>query len=156
MATTNIKRSGWLGEELNDKPCTYRIPKDPEGDPRDTKRCDKPSVYKAVGGFEYCQEHAPEVAENDEIYIYLPSGDEEEEGQTQLEQIFENTNWEYKEIHTVPRQFNEVWREADADEARETLAELAGETNEVTRSLFLFEDSLGQALAYDEEELEED
>lgn len=64
-----IKRSGWLGEELNDKPCTYGIPKDPAGDPRDTKQCGKPSVYKAVGGFEFCQEHAPEVAENDEVYL---------------------------------------------------------------------------------------
>jgi hypothetical protein len=64
-----IERSGWLGDELNDKPCTYGIPKDTEGDPRDTKACGKPSVYKAVGGSEYCAEHAPEVAANDEIYL---------------------------------------------------------------------------------------
>lgn len=80
--TTQLPRSGWLGKELNDKPCTYGIPKDPEGDPRDTKQCGKPSVYKAVGGFEYCQEHAPEVAENDEIYLPRESKGEKPNDQT--------------------------------------------------------------------------
>lgn len=67
--TARLPRNGWLGKELNDKPCAYGIPKDLEGDPLDTKQCGQPSVYKAVGGFEYCAEHAPEVAANDEIYL---------------------------------------------------------------------------------------
>lgn len=78
---SQIQRSGYLGEELNDKPCTYGIAKDPEGDPRDTKPCGQPSVYKAVGGFEFCAEHAPEVAANDEIFVYPSSEEEDEDGE---------------------------------------------------------------------------
>ena len=74
---------------------------------------------------------------------------------TRIEEIFEEINWERKFTHTVPRRFDQVWRESDADEARRTLRRLKGETNTRARCLYLFSDSLGQALAYNDEDWSE-
>lgn len=122
MATN---RSGWLGGELNDKPCVYGIPKDPEGDPRETKACGQPSVYKETGGpGTYCPEHAPEVAAKDES-VYGPQEDEEK---TVKEVEISVTPESIKANHHIAALFDDATNEILHLQVEETQRELeAGE-----------------------------
>ncbi len=71
---------------------------------------------------------------------------------THLEEIFKNNNWERKFTHQVPRNYKNIWSESEASQAVKTLSRLKEETQKVCRSLWLFEDSTGQKLAYREED----
>ncbi len=70
---------------------------------------------------------------------------------TTLETVFENNNWERKFSHSVPQNYKRVWSATEAEQAARTLSRLQEETNKVCRSLWLFNDSTGQKLAYQEE-----
>ena len=70
---------------------------------------------------------------------------------TELEKVYDSIDWERKFQYQIPREFDETWREAEAEKAKKFLAKKQEETQKVVRSLFLAEDSRGQVLIFCEE-----
>ena len=71
LAETNRILSMLDDSQRDEEACVYGIPKDPQGNPFDTKTCGRPAVYKAIGGNSwFCAEHAPEVQANDDSVYF--------------------------------------------------------------------------------------
>jgi hypothetical protein len=64
-----------------------------------------------------------------------------------LEKLFDSTPWERKFEHQIPESPTLVWREQENEQAKKYLNSHQEETTKICRSLWLFSDSLGQALA---------
>lgn len=70
---------------------------------------------------------------------------------TRLEELFDATHWERKHEGIPPAvPLIQVFTEADADAAERCLASLPEDDGPRWRSLWLFDDSVGQALAISE------
>ncbi len=70
---------------------------------------------------------------------------------TKLEKVFDQSNWCRKFESQIPDHPTIVWREETSLQAQKFLRGKHEETTKVCRSLYLFTDSLGQALAIVEE-----
>lgn len=71
---------------------------------------------------------------------------------TELERVYASAEWDRKWSYVVPGgDIIQIFREASSDAAGRCLASMPDESDKYCRSLYLFNDSLGQALAVCEE-----